>query len=541
MPIFLFITLQMYSMRESQIGYQEKWWDLAVLLASTVIFCLLAASRGPEASWDLLNYHQYNPFALLNKPFGYDRIPAQSQTFLNPALDIPYYLLRSGLNDWPRTLNAVQALPQALAAFLVYRIALETIPFHARGRKLLALVVTAFGATGAAALPTLGTSQSEMIPACFQLGGLLLVLRHSQDGSISRVAVAGLLSGIALGFKLTLLPYSLALGVGVIFTYGTLLRGRIAAIAAFDGGIGIGALLIAGPWCLQLYRSFGNPLFPYFNAIFRSPFYYASNISDQRFQPTDLLHAAFYPFYWVRTQHLVSELQFRDPRFALAYAAIVVATAGAILAGKSRLRSGPWLDARSWCGLIFIALGYSVWELQFSILRYLAPIELLTGVPLLLAMRPLLAAGIGSYLPHAALAAVTALSLAVTVYPDWGHAPHGPVAAAVVLPEFAPDSLVVLLDPSPMSFIASYAPPTVRFVGANNNFIQPGSNLQMQQDIEALIRSHKGPLWGLEETITEAQATLTFYGLHRGPGCMAVQTNLNNNATKICPLLRNHD
>ena len=139
---------------------------MAVLLGSTIIFCSLAASRGPEASWDLLNYHQYNPFALLNKPFGYDRVPAQSQTFLNPALDIPYYLLRSGLNDWPRTLNAMQAFPQAVAAFLAYLIALETVPSHVRGRRLLALLATAFGATGAAALPTLGTSQSEMIPAC---------------------------------------------------------------------------------------------------------------------------------------------------------------------------------------------------------------------------------------------------------------------------------------------------------------------------------------------------------------------------------------
>lgn len=527
---------------------KERSWEnrknFTLLMGMTLVFCFLAASKGPDANWDLLNYHQYNPFALLNKPFGFDLIPAQLQSFLNPTLDLPYYFFRLHLNNWPRLLNAIMALPQALAAFLAYRIALETIPEAARGRETLALIAVAFGATGVASLPTLGTSQSEMIPASFLLGGLLLLLRSltARRVSFTRMAGAGALCGIAFGLKLTLLPYCLALGVAVTFTCGSLFRGRIISIGSFAFGMSVGALVSAGPWWLRLYSAYGNPLFPYFNDIFQSPFYDAVRLSDERFKPADLLHAIFYPFFWAtERQSLIAELPFRDPRLALAYVAIIVTATGALLAGKNRLKSGPWLDARGWFFLTFISVGFVVWEVQFSILRYLAPLELVSGISLLLAMRPLLAARIGWFLPHAAFAGLTVLSLSVTVYPEWGHAPHGPVSARVSLPEFGPDSLVILLDSTPMSFIAAFAPATVRFVGANNNLVRPGLKVRLNEKIEQVIRNHKGPIWGLEQAPGEANVGLAYFSLHRGEGCLAVQTNLNNNSVKICRLFRDNN
>ena len=48
---------------------------------------------GQDANWDLRNYHWYNAYALLNGRYGIDLLPAQTPTFYNPALDVPFYLL----------------------------------------------------------------------------------------------------------------------------------------------------------------------------------------------------------------------------------------------------------------------------------------------------------------------------------------------------------------------------------------------------------------------------------------------------------------
>ena len=77
---------------------------------------------------------------------------------------------------------------------------------------------------------------------------------------------------------------------------------------------------------------------------------------------------------------------------------------------------------------------------------------------------------------------------------------------------------------------AAFAPPSVRFVGANSNLIQPGRPGLLAQQIETAIRSHAGPLWGLElpeGAPGQADETLRYYGLRRGPGCAPDRSNLD--------------
>ena len=56
-------------------------------------FAIWSLLLGQDTSWDLKNYHYYNAYALLSSRLGYDIVPAQQQTFLNPALDLLPFLL----------------------------------------------------------------------------------------------------------------------------------------------------------------------------------------------------------------------------------------------------------------------------------------------------------------------------------------------------------------------------------------------------------------------------------------------------------------
>ncbi|MDB9418606.1 hypothetical protein PN487_18805, partial [Microcystis aeruginosa CS-556/03] len=59
------------------------FWAVVYFIALGIISVIL----GQDVSWDLRNYHFYNPYMLLTGRFKYDVLPAQIQTFFNPLMD----------------------------------------------------------------------------------------------------------------------------------------------------------------------------------------------------------------------------------------------------------------------------------------------------------------------------------------------------------------------------------------------------------------------------------------------------------------------
>jgi hypothetical protein len=432
-----------------------------------------------------------------------------------------------GQIEHPSILNAVMAIPHGVAAFLAFRIARVVIPGTVVWPGVLAGLAVALGATGAAGPPVLGTTQSEMVPACFLLAGLFVLLRDAGPGAArwKAPAWAGLLFGIGAGLKLTVSGYALG-GVAVLLVAPSCLwPRRVAAVAVFGGAAMVGLLVVAGPWWAVVYRAYENPVFPYFNDFFRSPFADAVAFIDERFKPRDWMQALFYPFYWAGTrQTLVSELPMRDPRFALAYVALVV------MAARAPGRGGQ-------LGVFFV-VSFAVWEKQFFIFRYLAPLELLSGVVVTMAVP---AVTRWRFAPHIVMATLLAGTVVWTVFPDWGRGPPGGPAVAVTVPALEADSLVVLLDGGPMAYVAAFAPASARFVGASNNLVRPGQQTGLARSVEAAIRDHGGPIWGLEmpdERAGEADVALRYHRLGRAEECSWIRSNLDGNAIRICRLHR---
>ena len=506
--------------------HRTKWAGArlaAALAAAGAAGALAAARHGPEADFDLRNYHLYDGFALLHDRIGVDLAPAQMQSFLAPGLDLIHAIALGALNHHPWLLGAVLALPQGLAWFLAWGLARRLGP---SGTAAAAALI---GVTGAAGLSTLASSMSEMLPAACLLGAMTALI--APPSPRARLA-AGLLTGLAVGLKLTAVPFAVGLTLAALLTGG---RGRVgaAALGWFVAAAALGAGLSGGAWWIWLGLRYGDPVFPYFNQIFHSPWAAPVAATDLRFMPRDLLQALGYPLFWAfRRSTLVSELPVRDPRVALGWAAALVLAVRGVR--QRRAERAVVVALAVW------SVGYVLWEVQFSILRYLVPLELLSGPLLLAALAPLLGRLRSGWAGPAAWALAAGL-IAVTVYPDWGHAKPGPVAVAVRPPAFPPGSLVVLLDPSPMAYVAAFAPASVRFVGADNNLVHPGDPDRLARAVAAAIRHQTGPLWGLEdpgESPGVAARTLRAYRLTRAPGCVRVRSNLDDNAILACPLRR---
>ncbi|HTH99451.1 MAG TPA: hypothetical protein VL752_00785 [Acidisoma sp.] len=511
--------------------------SVSVFLILAIGFAVYAAQLGPDANWDLRNYHLYAPFALLHGKLSYDIAPAQIQTYLAPQLDLIGYVALHFLNAHPALLNAVMSLPTALEAFLAFLISCRFLPQGMAGRVPLAVIITLIGATGAAGLPTLSTSMSESIPGSLVLAGLLAILTaHEAQRPALRLALAALLLGISTGLKLTNIPFCLGGAAAVLVTPVAPARAKWCGFLLF-GAMGVlSVTLIAAPWWIMLYTKFQSPLFPFFNQIFHSPDYFSQSITDNRFQPHSVLQALFYPFYWLMSSTpKVTEIPMRDPRFAASVVLLGSATFATIIA-RGRDRAAVAMV------LAFFLVSYVAWEKAFSIFRYLAPLEMLTGTTILVAWRAFQPQGSKRWIPWIGTALLAGLCLSLTKYPDWGRASQGPKAVNVQVPRLPAGSLVILLDSSPMAYVAAFEPPDVRFVGANSNLLAPGQKTELNHQAEAAIRTAKGPLWGLEyypAAATTDDATLKYYGLHRVSPCLTVISNLDANSLRLCALARN--
>ena len=288
----------------------------------------IAVSLGQDVSWDVLNYHFYSGYAFLHKPILYDFGAAQVQSFFNPLLHVLSYLVLEHLPSMVAA--ALLGAIQGLNFFLVFQISQALFRrWQQPYRELLSLGNAAAGFYGVINIMELGATFGDNMVSVLTLAGLLLVIRYlmsdRQAGYASALPlwVGGAAVGVAFALKLTVIVYTAALVVGMAVVLPVLTR-RVGPLIAFYGGLAIGFLAAYGFWGIILYQEYRNPVYPYLNNIFLSPYYDLVNAMDGRFMPRNWQETLFYPFFFTRKNHLAGEIDFRDARLAYCYAATLL-------------------------------------------------------------------------------------------------------------------------------------------------------------------------------------------------------------------------
>jgi hypothetical protein len=376
-----------------------------VILGSLLAGALYAWFSGEDINWDWQNYHEYGAFALLNGRFEVDVAPGGFQTFLNPLAYLPAYLLRHhvGAPFWGMLLGAVHGLNLALVYWLSRTVLGSAASIWA---VLSSLVIAAFGPM---TLSEVGTSFADILTALPVIAGVTLILSagESQENRWqNHFLMAGLLIGASVGLKLTNSTFLIGAGASLLFAARPL-----AAMVSFAAGSVVGGLVTGGAWAWTLWQQFGNPLFPFYNNIFRSAEAPSESIADGRFLPHGLWDAALYPFYWLIGDHRSSEWAFRDPRFA------VILVLLALVAATSLLRKVEVLRIRDKQFLLFFAVTYGIWLLMFAIHRYAIALELMTA-PLIVLLLSRLVEALArdrAKLRPSSVAAVSTIIVAVAI------------------------------------------------------------------------------------------------------------------------------
>lgn len=498
---------------------------------------LASVGMGTDANWDLRNYHLFGAYAFLHGLTFHHLAPAQMQSFFNPLPQLPAYGLLIALNGFPRLYAFLMGLPAGVCGLLLLRIArLHAAQAGLAGATAWAAagLATLIGVTGAAFVPAIGTSSGDVLVAVPVLLAYLLVLeaaiaRDEGRGAPSlRVAVAGLLAGLAAGAKLTMGIYAAPIGIMILLLLGF----RAAVLAAL--GMGVGFALGWAPFASVLWHEAGNPFFPMFNDIFRSPDFLTVRLADERFLPRSMFQALTYPFWWVtRTSGLVTELVMRDPRIALGYMAWLLLAVVAILGVRRR----EWRLGRSaWLLMGVTALSLALWCKLFGIYRYLVVLEMLSPLLMVLALARLRRAVL---IPGMAVLAI--LCLATTVRPDWGHVRIGPTLLDIDPMPVAPGDLVIFAGDSPQAYLVPFMPASVRALGVGNNLLRVDQEHGLQRRIRLAIAEHRGAMWVVTEaghSAGERDAVLRFYGLAATADCRLVATSYARAGHLFCPLRR---
>jgi hypothetical protein len=527
---------------------------LAILLAG-----LASIALRQDSNWDLQNYHLYNAWAFVHDRYGIDWSPAGLQTFYSPFLDLPFYALLAA-DAPPRLIAFALAIPTGIAWFFFARIVVALFAEAPDGVRRPA-IVTAIGIGVTAPMPIslIGLTMNDWYVAAFVMAALWLVVRDFTTTGAARtrtLIIAGALVGTGAGLKLTGTVYCVGLIGGLLATGGAW-RSRACAALITGGAVTVAFAVTAGPWMWLMYERYGNPMFPYFNNVFRSPWAdpiaYASNF----FGPGSAGEWLVFPFVLLwKLQHYVAEAEFRDARPALLYSLALISLAMALrhrtrtvttnaAALPSEAASGPPPSGASatrrrqpnawrFIGAFFVA-SFVAWAILYRIFRYLVPLELLAGALIVL----LLIRIVPRKRVPIALAAAVLLVIVTAKFPTWWRQKFEDHFLTVQMPAVKPGALVLLVAAEPLAYVLPSFPADARFAGLANGFNDPARVNLLQQTITAVIRDHRGPLYALAVPPgrDEGGAALAKMGLTRTT-CQPIRTNLRVSPLELCELRR---
>lgn len=477
-----------------------------ILVFSCLAGGLSALHFGFALEWDLLNYHLYNPHALFTGRLATDIAAAQQQSYLNPALHLPLYLVFRYLNA--ETLVFVLGLVQGSQLLLLVLI-LDELTEKRITRSWLLLAVCITGLMGPVFLNQLGGTQGDTLLSIFVLAGLLMVLREMRRPNAAATVrtgiFSGLLLGMACGLKLTIAIYAISLALASFLCFSGSRRWRMIAGLGLGGVLGV--LITGGVWFAYLWRTWESPMFPFFNSFFWSPWMDQGSYRDMRFLPKTVLEWLFYPWYWLQDPHRVWEFKFRDIRVPLLVALVFILP----LFSWRRMREKAPALGLVW---LFLACAYLLWISLFSIYRYLSVFELLAPVVIFSSLFLFVNSRRGVLLLVLALAGAQAF----VIHPRGSSSKEFQADAATVLAVLPSDSMVLIDGYEPLAYAALWLDDEIPLVRVRANFMRTTQPQHRLHELaQQTVRAHSGPVYlllpGLEREAPFLEQDLAWLGL----------------------------
>lgn len=522
---------------------------LALFVLVPVAFGVLVQLLEQDANWDLRNYHWYDAYAALTGRLDVDMGAAQTPSYYNPTLDVPFYIAAQALPA--RLFGFLLGMLQGANFVLLYALAWYALaPVIERQRALAAAVIAGVGIVGGGHLGLVGTIFYDNVVSLLVFAALGVVLASidvlregALRSALARCALAGFFVGCGVGLKLPTQIFAIGVCFGLLFVPGPFMR---RFWMSFVCGLGViaGFVLLGGWWMWELWTHFGNPLFPYFNDIIRSDWALPESYRDDRYLPKTIGAALSLPFRLFLDGQTAGEIAFRDARILAAYIVLLATPAMLLIARKVPTGGAPpAVDAFAARYLAAAAaLAYVVWAPLFAIYRYVIPLEMLAPLLIVVCMAtwPL------SFTRKLSLAIAMLGFVVVTAQPGtWGRKPWGAGLGGTFIDVSPPPiadpahTLILMTGFAPTAFVIPAFPPEIAFLRPYSYLAEPHHAMRFMDTMRARIAAHTGPIYVLQAEWEKwaGEKALPAFGLAPTLECRKVASNLDDEI-ELCAVRR---
>ena len=417
---------------------------------------------GQDRNFDLASYHLYNAFSFINNKEKLDFAVAAGQSFINPIIDLPYYIFNLYLN--PKFIGFIFGFFHGLVFILVYKIALLILGIRKRKEVFLVSIFSIFTPNY---LSGIGATMGDITTSIFNLASILFFCRFfiSPINKITKppfyLFFSALFVGLSVGLKLTNAVFALGILISMAIFLFFYFKSKKTTLIIFGLVSLLGVIITGGYSFLELYKNFHNPFFPLLSNIFHNDF---SSIAtfDNRWIPKDIIELIIFP--------ITKSLSIAKPSDSWAIQFFIPAIYIILclnLFTRNYLRKDP-LKPLEFFLVAFLCISYVIWISLFSINRYLVTLEVLSPLVLYILLdkcldyklrlkKIFLFIGVGS--------SITSLIIG---HGNWGHSGWSSPAFRIDLPKIeSNNSLVLMTDDSPLGWMVTQFPKDLPFVRLN--------------------------------------------------------------------------
>ena len=198
-----------------------------------------------------------------------------------------------------------------------------------------------------------------------------------------RTAMLALLLGVATAFKLANLVIAVPLVLVYVFNLISLDREKRAPrlLAVLRSTPVASVLFIApfAPFMILIYKLTGNPVFPLYNGIFKSPYWPQGAAFDPRWGPWGVYETLIWPVLMWFKPYRLNEFTFYSGRLSMGYLLAVIC----LFIARGDRNNGR-NNGRNIRALAFITfLGSILWSGSSGYIRYALYLELTSGILLI--------------------------------------------------------------------------------------------------------------------------------------------------------------
>ncbi len=479
--------------------------------------------RGTDYNWDLLNYHLNN--ATNTQPLVLH--PAGIQSFFSPLLDTILLPLHTVI---PQPYSGLFLLVPAIGNFIIIRyLFLRTFLIGKFRFPNSTAFVSIFPAM---ALSQINNSMGDLILTPIAL----LVIFYLFKGVAKRLNKSlylsafflGLLFGLKLSFAYLIFPVAL-----FIFILLTVKRITLQTFSIWCLVVLVTFTALAIPHAFKLYREFGNPVFPLFNAFFRSPNFDYVNFRDNRFGFRNILDYFSVPFkIAIGDYGGTAELIFRDVRPLLLSFALILGSLSVFIQvfhhGSQILKRDDFSELiLLGCFLFF---SYIIWAEYFGIQRYIIPIEIL-GFIFSISFFVTLVQRISNsnLLSNSIVVFLMIFTALSTTGVNWGHSSMQLHSTAFQKDSYAladVDNAAYLLVDQPLAFLKFEAKGSSSQLWFGPSF-NAYDNLQQRK----LLKDRQIFTLSYDKNVEHLDSKLSNYSLRSKGTCREIQLDFNNGLT----------